>query len=444
MSTRTEDRLVAALAARADLVQPDHLSATGLPDVAAPATVHHLRRPAALLAVAAACAAVVTTVAVLQPDSADPQPAGPPAVDFTVVDEARGDLDGDGSADLVRFGEGGRVRVDLGSGTGFDEELGRGFAFLGLADLGASGLAIAGDLPDGDQGTVTSAWLVVGAGLVRASAPDGEYVGNSVDALSVAWVDDAGRLVTGQLASDDRRTNVYGTVRVIDDLGVLTAGEQDVWCWDRGTQDEPRPCAPGQSYGLDVGSADGLPTLFPESEGSIGSGESFDVADGSGDVVGLAPQGSGYRLTLTYGAAAQVLGATLPAGDPVAVDTTLLALGQAGSGIVVERESGDATAVSVYVGRGDGLVAAQAPSGTPFGNGFSADGDYHTWVSETGTLYTRQALATEGHYRVWSWQVTGPGEGGGSPDDLTPALVPTEVGEVCIDLTAVPVAFGTC
>jgi hypothetical protein len=142
-----ETRLRDALAARANLVQPEDLTET------APPTLQRtpwFRRPGPLLAVAAAVALVIALpigIAVLRDGSEAPDPAPDPAqgpVYFPDQDAGSADVDGDGTDDEIRFvgpaGEEDRLEVVLSS-TG--ETVG--------VDVSVTGLAGAADL-DGRPG----------------------------------------------------------------------------------------------------------------------------------------------------------------------------------------------------------------------------------------------------------------------------------------------------
>lgn len=100
MSTNLEDRLTAALAARADLVQPEDLQPP------APfAAYHPLRRSTALLAAASVVIAGAIAAVLLTGNDDRPEPADQPMPNgYVEIDRATGDVDGDGRADLVRVG----------------------------------------------------------------------------------------------------------------------------------------------------------------------------------------------------------------------------------------------------------------------------------------------------------------------------------------------------
>ncbi|WP_109505330.1 hypothetical protein [Nocardioides speluncae] len=91
-----EDRLTAALAARADLIQPDDLRPLAPPR-------RQPRRSVALLA--AASVVIAGTIAAVWLTSGDdrPEPAKPLPDGYVEIDRLSGDVDGDGRDDLVRL-----------------------------------------------------------------------------------------------------------------------------------------------------------------------------------------------------------------------------------------------------------------------------------------------------------------------------------------------------
>jgi len=126
--TTVEDRLTAALAARADQLQVEDLRPPELPN----RSKSWVRRPATYLAAAAACAAAVAAPFVIAGDDDAPpehgpatQPADPESPssageggDWPVVRTERVDVDGDGIEDEVnvrdpRRGVVGQIRVDV-------------------------------------------------------------------------------------------------------------------------------------------------------------------------------------------------------------------------------------------------------------------------------------------------------------------------------------------
>ncbi|WP_232678398.1 hypothetical protein [Nocardioides sp. R-C-SC26] len=215
-------------------------------------------------------------------------------------------------------------------------------------------------------------------------------------------------------------------------------------CGEEGEALDPSPAAVGpaaptstEPASTPTASRGALPALFPSvqpREVGLGVRQRFDSGV-SGELTR-----SGQRVVLTVDGGDQLTG-DLP---EAAVDPTLLArefdLGQAGAGWMVRQEGGDSDQRWLMVGRGDDLVPAVVEDGVPFGSGWDAAGLRHRfWVTaDWNGLYTavQQDDPSSERYRVYSWEVTGPGEGGTRPDDPTPSLVPTDLGIACLDFAA--------
>lgn len=143
MSTHLEDRLTAALAARADLVQPEDLRPL------APAAVpYSLRRSTALLAAASVVIAGTIAAVLLTSRNDDrPEPAKPLPDGYAEIGRATGDVDGDGRDDLVRLARresSASLVVDLATAERLTKTLpaGRLPELVGLADVGTPARAI--------------------------------------------------------------------------------------------------------------------------------------------------------------------------------------------------------------------------------------------------------------------------------------------------------------
>lgn len=149
---------------------------------------------------------------------------------------------------------------------------------------------------------------------------------------------------------------------------------------------------------------------------------------------------AGPDLRWTFADGETVIG-ELGEDDPARLRGVELQLGQAGSGVLVDYGDGEYARFSVYVPRasGDGIALAPAvpTEAVPFGRGFT-EGEglaYYSWTTGNGAgIYTRVQAGdpSTGRYRVYRWEVTGPGEGGG-PDSAVVQLVPTDLGLVCFD-----------
>ena len=132
--------------------------------------------------------------------------------------------------------------------------------------------------------------------------------------------------------------------------------------------------------------------------------------------------------------------ATLPdaPGSPRLYDVAI-SLGQAGEGYVVQSGEADAGDVEwwLFVPSETGLQLADGPADVPFGTGFAEDeSTYATWSSSDGFgLFTRVQVGddpSQQRFRVFRWEVTGPGEGGGETN-LERDRVATDLGIACFD-----------
>ena len=441
MSASVEERLSAALAARAEQVQGEDLRAETAPTPASSASVVPLRRPSrplttALVAAAAAAAVVAPFVygsLTSDPTAPDPAPAPPtpsvsvsppPAVgaDWPVTQRDRADLDGDGTPDPLRVRADGdeftaarlRLEVDL-SGTGTTT--------YGLVDAGGSDYSIVGtadaDSDGGDE-------LVLYLGAVEARFVVVDLLD---DYLVEVPQDDAAPMSTGLVADrqvDDRVTLAFATARWLAD-GTLYSSRSvssyptygmsqevpdpylaDVWAWRLvdgvlTPQPQPRLCIPAGEDGsrgrpCSEGEGDGLRPLFPEATASVGVGDSAELEldfDGRPDTVALVDAGGGATelvVTTSYGEQRLRVPSAAVRLYPVTIG-----VGSAPDGIslLLAVEEGDGTRlIYVYTGAdgfaGDLLtIDADQVVGGPFGSGTRADGTaYETWVGANGRIYT--------------------------------------------------------
>lgn len=168
MSSTLEDRLTAALHARADLIQPEDLQQS------APPAPLRLRRPTALLAAASVVIAGTIAAVLLTDDEDKPEPAKPLPDGYVEVDRLSGDVDGDGRDDLVRHAraaspEAARhaIVIDLSDGVQTKVQLQYRIALLGLADLGRPGRAVVTREPKRLTGGTLAVYLVNDGGIDR-------------------------------------------------------------------------------------------------------------------------------------------------------------------------------------------------------------------------------------------------------------------------------------
>lgn len=463
MST-IEDRLTHALAARADLVQPEDLRPLDPPT----ATVSWLRHPATYVAAAAACAAAIAAPFVLTGDGgASPEPPPttqtpslPPQTDVggdwpIPFPSDPVDVDGDGVQDQVRIrqepgkplvGPGVRVEVDLSS---------TGDQVFGLTSSEGSFVNVmnAVDLDgDGDRELVLSRDEGVPAAVLALR--DGQ--------LAEATRPDDPPLVTGTVptgAGDRGRPSylwvagggLYSYLSVDDFSGVdpvedPTYYEVDVtrWSLDDGTMvptAEGRQCVDKTLEGSDdlpvpCEDDDEDPQLFPEAQETIGVGESFDVsADGEPAVVSL--ERDAVVLTRADGTEQSV---ELPEGGAPRLYTDLVRMADDNLVVLVAQRSGELDEMTVATTRNGNFFAARVEDETPFGGGTTDAGILRTWIAPDGTLYTGlQTDPDSNEYELNSWEL-----GGTVSADVAPTLQRLAQGCVVIDDEASPPTAEPC
>lgn len=454
MSTLTplEERLTAALAARAEQVQPHHLR-----DAPAPGRLSEVRplrrRVAVALAVAAAAAAVAAPfVWNGLGDDGRPTPAPAPSptipaevpdnvgADWGVVERTRLDLDGDGLPEVMRLRDSAAGRQGLPqSPARVDVELSStGALVYGTFENNAtftnffSPATIDADSDGSDEAVVYR--------------PDDAGLGGDLVVIDLAgdYLVEVPRDTSAPLSVDDLRDDTkqardgeyyaFATARWVQD-GTLYSSRSvesyatggpgtyttqpavyraEVWAWriEGGrlvpqaqaescvdTAVEPglppiRPCADGET--------DAVPDFFPEQEATIGVGQSatFDDVDFDQrpDTLGIeGPQGDveegEAQLVLDLSAAGQ-LRVPLPAGGTPVLYPRTIRIGMLdGASLLVTQESGDGTVMSYLATGAAGF--AEAPTvrptrGAPFGTGVDDQGTaWRTWVGPDDGLYTR-------------------------------------------------------
>jgi hypothetical protein len=475
MST-TEDRLIAALAARADQVHPEDLRAPEVPEVAS--TVTFLRRPAAyavgIAAAAAAIAAPLLITGVIGGLGSDDAPT-PPATnspsptlepqpdiggDWPVTQRSKLDLDGDGTPEQVR------VRVDGDEYTAERLRL--------EAELSSTGDLAFGIVEGGESGYhLTGAIDVDGDGDLEPVV----YLGNSDERAEVDLrVLD---LVDGQLVEleqrgeppiqngpvldrqvDDRVSMMFQTAWwIADDTLYSSRSTQsyafrgmsqsvpdpylaDVWAWQRDGDDlvpvvQDQACIGNGALGPEpvacpAGGGD-VPDVFPAATETIGVGESFEVdLDGGGlDTIALESRASADAadlvITTTYGGE-QRLSLPWPAAYNPEVYTTPINVGSWESfALLVADEGGNSSSMTlVTVSEGE-LVEVEEQGDVPFRSQPLADVSQETWIGPGQILYTRvgpETGAAEPVADLYTWDLTlGAGD--------RPVLTPTPLGAFC-------------
>ncbi|MFN8195322.1 MAG: hypothetical protein U0R80_13680 [Nocardioidaceae bacterium] len=434
--TPLEARLAAALAARAELVQPEVLTArSALSDgPSAPSRAWWYVAAAAGLALAVG----VTVVAVRGGGRDD----SGPVID---VPGTRGaifaDVDGDGERDRLSI-DGDTLRIELASGDVAAAHLPADARLLGAAHVAAGGVT----------GSAGSEIVVIvpapeKAWDLRLFDVNGTEVSRLVDgptrqvtATSTFWIAQ-GRLFAGRWdAADDpgaRGVQAATLQAGIDSLFFTEVGE---WCWDSESQRAPGVCGPGGAPAVSNGDDEDLPTLFPAADERWirpggptlhvkvrGSGLGSDIR------ASLRPRAEGAELDVQYERGGYVWRADVPGPDPALADISRIF-----PMFVVASHPDEDRRIQVYALTGSlGPLALRGGppvlSGTPAGESAS----YDFWVSEEGGMFSRRAVSgQDGRFEVWRWSL-------GSVKH-TAVLQAQPLGEVCIDLTAEPVRYGRC
>jgi hypothetical protein len=436
MSTLLEDRLAAALQARAAQVAPEDLRPLEVPE-----TTRRPWRPVlAGLAAAAAVVAVAVPLVTEGPDDDRPAPPvtspspSPSAVagPFTETSRARGDVDGDGAADLVRTDAEGLVRVDLADGSSAELQQPPGAGVDGLAEVGTPGLAIVLGIDSGDERPAHVLRWVDGQ-LEEVRTLGDAWLGTR--AGETFWVEDH-VLYTGSFEGTFGGEPVSVAVRAWEVRGgLLQSNAMGKRCWQP-SEKEPHPVSCSASgSAFDVGPRGDLHALLPALEempvgqrfhwefaqpgeyaqlqGKLGPAE-FARA-GQVELVVLY-HGREYRAPLPAGASPALLPAALSGIDG---DTPVL---------LVRQSSGDAAFMTVFSIRDDDRLKQVEPVGDVFlGSGFvDRDGtlaEQRTWLTPDGQLFTAVRLDQgTGRHQLWRWN-----------DNMGDTITPTDFGVVCID-----------
>lgn len=472
-----EERLRAALAARAELVRAEDLAP--LEQVAPPPP--RWQSPWVLLATAAAVLLILGAVfrgvsGGPRSDEIAPRPDEkvqlPPDVgrDWEPDDLSsapRLDLDGDGTLEKVEFlaepaeEHDGRTRVQTTLSSTGDEAF--GLVELG-STIGTKALDPIDADSDGDQELVLYTTNLDG-GPGALSEP---VVLDLRDGLLVRAVpEDPQLLARGDLAVPGSETEHYDLVheqtftvedgtlvstrsanafaRVVGGMTVLRPETYvlDTFEWTLDDQGVLRPGEPGclvqapeATTPCDPGSTDDLPYVTNESTDVIGVGEQVALEDGGLGYrarVEDAGDGAGTLVVDGPGADGSVFALDLP--DPrVNVVSPGYLTGYDGASVLVTSRS-DPGAMEVVVQTADqaGLVALRPVGDVALGTGSTAEGRaYRSWLTAAGTLVTAVA-GDDGSWDTWQWVRVG---------DTEMAALPW--GTVCFDDVADPTTIRAC
>jgi hypothetical protein len=452
MSIDLERRLTDALEARANLVRSEDLRHGTVPGHDAEPDHPRWRRVAAYTAAVAACAAAIA-VPVWLTDTPRSAPEPTPAPEGWVGGIGRtgvgaqlpasrqtADVDGDGAPDTVWVRSKGRrvpgpVRVEVLLSTTPDE------VRWTVLDLEAQSAGVEGAAQlDADPGeelvistedgsTFTDAVVDFVDGRLQqvpASEPDMLRSTTLTDGRTRTPRVEAGRLLTWTSQERLRDDTEFARVDVTwwtigDEHGrpTLVADGRDEQCIDL-TGMRFGPCLAGNVPDADFPDVSGdnpsdvVPAFLPvvETQLDIGADLRFKV-DGTPAVARLT--GTPDDPTLEVEVGADTLTAELGAGDPARLLDGIVP-GAAGPGLLVLRETGDATAWSVWSVRDDKLVKLNVSDEAPLGSGFleTKQGfrSYHTELSKSGLLWTAigDPSGDSEIEDVWIWSLdSGPG-----------------------------------
>jgi hypothetical protein len=458
MSTQLEDRLTAALSARADQVRPEDLAPIEVPRAR---RVVRLHPPTAYALVAAACLAAVAAPFVLNNAHSarhESAPATFPTVtggaDWPVVDQSDIDVDGDGHDDTVRLrsdGSGIRVEVEPSTGGGLTavvlRETGKGAKLAAeTPDLNGDGarevlVQFPAEHPDWPMVQVAPVVLTDGGFVEPAFDPQQFDVRRDADTefhTKDFWVDADGALIESSIV-DGWDPSAPADTEVQTVLTSWTLDADRMVHTGLGTKCL-RVSAPRATYDCSNAPADGTTALTPAAGPWAGAGEkaTMQLDDGDPDTIGLTgqsvtdcadqPQGT-FQLVV----ASSVYGdqtTQLAAGPtPRLLTRPIVVDGGYGpmTGALVERVGCSETTVEAYFWHSDSLYPTfpKADAGVFFGT----RGDQVTWAAPDGSLYTRQPDAADGRFRTWQWSITKNDE-----------FVPTDLGVLCLTGDDTPTA----
>ncbi|MFT4263755.1 MAG: hypothetical protein QM572_10265 [Nocardioides sp.] len=477
--TSLEERLRAALAARADGVRAGDLRPFLLP---AALPRRRVRWWGAGLAGLAALA-VVAVVGIGHGDRDRGDDISPAPAPTTGVPLAGGmDLDGDGIDDTIDLRPSGTLTVhlskagDVNGPAGVTQAMccaeipsddGSMPVFVTLEPPGSSNAArpttaqeVASRL--GDDALLATIWQWRDGALrqVWGQVQPGWDSASTLPVLGSGtrqriWIDGSFDLLVGSLGDAGASPQRLSTLRVVarpSAGGFELSGEAtDDYCLGTSVDVDPEPCGSRAEAAPDLGSTEGLEKLFPADPGMedpVGVGGGADLQDASYSVA-LLGGGDEVRLHVTSGSQgvgpteAEVRVGTQQPDDgstwsvlPVDVQGPHGAVG-----FVVKRDCCDHTEWTVWALVDDALVEATRAAGSPpLGSGVEADGtSEQTWIGADHQLYTRYragADTSEGApQRTIRWKL-----GGGA----TPTLTPVELGDLCYATAGTQEYVGRC
>ncbi|WP_151083792.1 hypothetical protein [Nocardioides cynanchi] len=459
MSTQIEDRLTAALTARADLVQPEDLRHLTLP---APQSPPAWRRPAVLALVAAAAAAAIAVPVLLKGDHRTDRPLPPSTGIPTPVQSLSGDVDGDGRPDRLRT-SGQTLTVTLAADPShpITTSVPHLAGLIGFADTGgpAHGILVATSGTTFKNGRDWEAYAVerdkLHVVVLNGSAPNGtgtQSFGTMlgvVPGIAVSWIAPGGVPMSGLLDASQQgeRRLAVAVSRFVPGGGGLAQQRVGRWCWDTATQPLPAPCPTGVTDAYDPGPHGSLPSLQrTASPDYIVPGDTWKAAR-----VSLRLRKGSPHTVSPFDQVFDVAGTidgrhvSAPAGYAMpALYQTFLDLGHGVRGLAVKDDSKGTWNLLAVTSHGLVPLVAQDPSNGKNGSVYLHPGTVgvivtgkpraaETWIGPDQQVFTRVATDQVGRFHTYEWQVT---------DASGTKLVAVDLGTVCID--DFQGTYGTC
>jgi hypothetical protein len=457
MSTVVEDRLTAALHARAELVQSEDLRRLTL-QVPRPTPIW--RRPVvvALVAAAAVLAVVVPLATRGHRTDVHPLPSDHVPVPSTPLEHSlTGDLDGDGRADRVLV-SGDTLRFTLAADRAhpMTARVHDVAGLVGLLDAGTPGrVVVVATSNKSLTGQSWRAYTVDGGKLhvvpvrTRSTGNDPTYDGIAFyPTHSFSWITSDGVLMTGVLDPAQGGTQLAVQVsRSVPKGGGLVQQPVGRWCWDTATQNLPAPCPAGVSYGFDPGQHGSLPALLPIADPAwiwpLGP-RSWHEGRTRLRIVEAHPH-TRSPIDQVYEVVGTIDGrhVSAPLGkERPRLFTTYVDLGHGVRGLAADVGGETSHLLSATV---DGLVplSVKDPTHGSSGGLYLHPGTFAvtdgrdvraaaTWIAG-GKVFTRVETGAFDRFQTYEWQVT---------DSSGTTLTPVDLGVVCMD--DFEGTYGTC
>lgn len=460
MSTLMEERLAAALRARADQVQPEDL--LPLDVVEAPRRLRRRRtgRVVALSGLAAAASAVAVAGPLLlggpgadqSPPPGSPTPPPSPSSTERPLHELETDVDGDGAVDaarIVRGDQGLDLVVDLRAGGRLGARL-PGDVLGPLLDAGDLGGGPGAEIVipvSGEPSDLPLVYTLLNPRQLQlAGYPASSLEGWRADVPQNRWtvLEDGLRTWEAESVPGDTRFPYWDWS--LDDRGRLQPGPIQLGC--AAPEDAPAPCRSEVEPGKgdpDVGPRGDLPALMPAvAERLSDERYSFrfsdpdtdDYAQLQGDLGDEEGAGDASQVELVVSLGGEEHRAPVAAGQPPWLVPQTLALRGDAPAFLLVRSGGDTAVWEVYSFWNGELVELEPTADVFLGSGYV---DYRgelteqrTWITPEGRMFTAILLDWETRrHHLWQWD-----------DNAGETISAIDLGEACIDWETG--AYGRC